>query len=208
MRIALLILTLLAPIVSGCGGGGGGGGGSAPAAIWGQFRHDNQRTGAAIGFVSENTSIVDFEVVDPPSRDGTGPSAISASPSIDAAGRLYIGTEGGTLASFEQGDDVERRWTVNRCGACPIGQQELGRLVSSPAVYTFVDTDGVEQTSIFLGSMDDAVFLYHFKHNDVVDADSCEVCFWRDDAALKQQFLANDAGATISASFKSSPTFT
>lgn len=207
MRSALLILTLLAAIASGCGGGGGGGQ-SAPAAIWGQFRQNNQRTGSAVGFVSENDAIVDFEVVDLPSLDGTGPSAISASPAIDAAGRIYIGTEGGTLASFESGDDVERRWTVNRCGRCPVGQQQLGPLVSSPAVYSYVDTDGVDQTSIFFGSMDNAVFLYHFSKNDPVDADSCEVCFWRDDATLTEQFRADDAGATVTASFVSSPSFT
>jgi outer membrane protein assembly factor BamB len=208
MRIRFLALTVAVVSICGCDSGGGGGGQIAPAAVWGQFRHDNQRTGFGVGFTQNNDAIVDFEVVDPPSLDGSRPSAISGSPAIDADGRIYIATEGGTLASFESGDDVERRWTVNRCGRCPAGEQHLGALVSSPAVYTFEDIDGVEQTSVFLGSMDNAVFLYHFSKDDLVDESSCEICFWRGDAALKEQFLVSDRNATVNAEFVSSPTFT
>lgn len=199
-----IILFMLA---TGCGGGGGGGFDLPPAAIWGQFRQNNQRTGAGIGISQSKGVIVDMEFVDEITAENPFPSAVSGSPAIDADGRLYIGSEGGTLAGFDGNDDLNKIWSVNQCDVCPAGNQQLGALVSSPAVYTYEDTNKVERTSVFVGSMDSAVFLYQFEHNNLVNSGDCQVCFWRDNQPLQQAFVASDPGATVSAAFASSPTF-
>lgn len=209
-RRQLLISLLILMAATGCGGGGGGGSTDLPpAAIWGQFRQNNQRTGLGVGLVQSKDAIIDVDIVDEITAENPIPSAVSGSPAIDADGRLYIGSEGGTLAGFEGADDLNRVWSVNQCNKCPAGNQQLGSLVSSPAVYTFEDQNNAEQTSIFLGSMDSAVFLYRFLEEDpIVEPSKCEVCFWRNDPVLQQAFIAADPGATVSAAFASSPTFT
>lgn len=201
-------LLLIMAVTSGCGGGGGGGADFAPTAIWGQFRQNNLRTGLGIGVVQTKDAIVDMEFVDEVTVENPMPSAISSSPAIDADGRLYIGSEGGTLAGFDGDDDLNKMWSVNQCDRCPAGNRGLGRLVSSPAAYTFENMDGHNNTSIFLGSADGAVFLFSFLENDpVVDSGKCDVCFWRNDPILQEGFIASDPGATVSAAFVSSPTF-
>lgn len=210
MRTVRLALILVALLPAGCGGGGGGGADLAPSALWGQFRQNSQRTGAGIGIVQDNDAIVDFEFVDERSAEEPIPSAISCSPAIDADGNLYIGSEGGTLAMFEGDDDLNRVWSVTRCGACPAGNRRLGRLVSSPAVYTFENIDGRRQTDLVIGSMDSAVFVFRFfpDQDPAVDEGDCSVCFWRGDESLQAQFLAGDPGARATAEFASSATFT
>ncbi len=205
-RPLLVALCLIMVSAAGCGGGGGGDD-FGPIAVWGQFRQNNLRTGLGIGVVQLTDAIVDMEIVDGLSAENPAPSAVSGSPAIDADGRIYVGSEGGTLAGFDGGNTVNKQWSVNRCDICPADNQTLGRLVSSPAVYTFEDMDGHNDTSVFLGSADGAVFLYRFLGDELVDSSKCEVCFWRGDADLRQAFIASDPGASVSASFVSSPTF-
>lgn len=209
MRRLRAPIILLAVLTAGCGDSGGGDDTVPPAALWGQFRQNPLRTGMGFGIAQDNDAIIDLEIVDELSAENPFPSAISSSPVIDADSTLYIGSEGGTLAAFEGDDDLNRVWSVTSCGACPAGNRRLGALVSTPAVHTFDDIDGNKETDIMVGSMDDAVFLFRSfpDHDRVVDESDCSVCFWRDDSALQQQFLAGTQGARVSAEFVSSPTF-
>jgi len=186
-----VLIAVLCSLACACGGGGGG---SSPdtATGWQKFRHDSSNSGLGGGTVGANSGQKQSVQID----DGGTPSAISSSPAITADdSTIYVASEAGTLAALPRTLGTPR-WKVSSCGACPQGQQALGTLMSSPAVYTLTgqsDNELNEQTTIFIGSSNGSVFSFQDAGGSEV---SCIGCF--------QPALGG--GATVK--FLSSPTFT
>jgi outer membrane protein assembly factor BamB len=183
LRLASRVLLPTLSLVALWGCSGGGSAASTPATSWEKFRHDINNTGQGTGTVATNNHSINSVLVDA----GT-PSPISSSPAIALDGTVYVGSEGGTLAAFDARLGV--RWRATSCDACPAGQQSLGPLISSPAVYTFGT-----QTSVLIGSQAGALFVFT---DSGTNQPTCTVCF-----------RPGATDSTIeSASFVSSPTFT
>jgi outer membrane protein assembly factor BamB len=186
----MLLLALLAGALSACSGGGNNT--TTVTAAWEKFRHDAGNTGAALGVVGANTGVVKWSV-----PGDLNHSSITASPAIGLNGVVYIATEGGTVAAFNTTDGTPR-WSIDSC-TCAGESRSLGRLLASPAVYSF---NG--HTSVFVGSSPDdgsgALFAFDVDDTAAVLAPTCTVCFLP---------ASTDVGATapISVAFTSSPSF-
>jgi outer membrane protein assembly factor BamB len=191
MSISRFCLTAL-PLVLlwACSSGGGGGTTTTSQVPWEKFRHDANNSGAAGAAISAINLTPRSTPVDAPTPPAV-PGAISSSPAIAQDGTVYIGSEGGTLAAFD--GDLNLKWRRTSCEACPAGSQDLGPLISSPAIYTL---NG--QTSIFIGSSAGSVFAFQ---DDGTGEPTCSACF--------QPFAATPSpGPTPVVKFLSSPNFT
>lgn len=185
-----LLLFFMVPIlaVSACSGGGGNSFVAPPLVPWPRFRHDAGNTGVGSGPVAVTRPSAVPMAVD----EGDVKSPVSASAAINVDGSVYTGSEGGTFKAFKANGD--RKWATTSCEACPEDEQAIGRIVTSPAVYTLGTT-----TSLFLASKSTAAAsgrAYVFE--DAGDHAVCKVCF-------RPQTLDPDIK---DASFVSSPNFT
>lgn len=197
----LLFVGVFSTLICACSGGGGGSS-TAPVPAWQKFRHDFSNSGQADGLVANSTpgtTLQVWSVLIDPTPPAT-PAPVSSSPAIALDGTVYVGSEGGTLAAVTRNADgsLGFRWRETACNCasspsspllCPHGDQELGPLVSSPAVSTL---NG--QTIIFIGSRNGAVFI--FLDNGGTQPSSCGYF----------QPTGLDSGATVD--FLSSPSFT
>jgi len=163
---------------------GGSSSSSAPSPAWPRFRHDSGNSGQGTGFVSTNPGLTQ------------GPfdlrGEVSSSPAISADGTVFISTEtctatgctaialptcpcvidhGGILAAVSP-TSFQPRWTIQANEKC-VGNQQLGAMVSSPAVYTLD-----ERTSIFVGSEDGRVHGLRDTATEAgVSTPSADFCF-------------------------------
>jgi outer membrane protein assembly factor BamB len=196
-----MVLPLL--FVWACSGGGGGSTTSTQTA-WEKFRHDISNTGAAPGAIATirlTPRSVPVDAPTPPAfpTPSATPGAISSSPAIATDGTVYIGSEGGTLAAFDA--NLNLKWRKTFCEVCPADSQNLGPLISSPAIYTLHG-----QTSILIGSSASngkSGSMYAFQDSGSGQPPSCTVCFRPDSADF-----SGSPDVTITASFVSSPSFT
>jgi outer membrane protein assembly factor BamB len=183
------LLVALLPVFCACSGGGG----STtllrnPA--WPKFRHDLNNTGQAVGSVEDNSTSINFVPVDLALGQETTPSAVSASPAISLDGNVYIGSEGGTLLAVNS--DLSLRWRVTQCAISNCGQCSgpgLGKLISSPAIYTQNNV-----TTVIAASTNGCLFAFQ----DDGSAATCIGCFRPMDVD----------GSITAAEFRSSPTYT
>jgi outer membrane protein assembly factor BamB len=196
----ILFVAIFSTIFCACKGGGGST--VSPTAAWEKFRHDFSNSGQGGGLVANptpGTTLQVWSVLIDPTPPAT-PAPVSSSPAIALDGTVYVGSEGGTLAAVTRNADgsLGFRWRETACLCAsspspplpcpPHGDQELGPLVSSPAVSTL---NG--QTIIFIGSRNGAVFV--FLDNGGTQPSSCG--YFRPELPI---------GAT--AEFLSSPSFT
>jgi outer membrane protein assembly factor BamB len=198
MRIRQVLSTVLPFVfVWACSGGGSS---STPGASWEKFRHDVGNSGSGGGSIATfsvptiTPRSVPVDAPTPPAFPTSSPTlgAISSSPAIAEDGTVYIGSEGGTLAAFDA--SLNLKWRKTECEACPADSQDLGPLVSSPAVYTL---NG--QTSIFIGSSTGSVFAFQ---DNGTGQPTCSAC-------SRWPFGATPSpGPTPVVQFLSSPSFT
>jgi outer membrane protein assembly factor BamB len=186
-----LLVAVLGSVVCACSGSGS----SSPSTTisgWEKFRQNPNNTGLAGGSVASNNGHKQSVQID----DGATPSVISSSPAISSDGAtVYVASEGGTLAALPRAFGTPR-WKVTACGACPQGQQALGTLLSSPAIYTLTGQSNDplnNQTTIFIGSSNGSVFAFQDAGGSQV---SCTGCF------------QPSPGSGAAVSFLSSPSFT
>lgn len=203
MKISVpLSVAVLCLVAWACSGGGGGSSPSGITAGWEKFRHDPSNSGLGSGSVAANNGHKQSVQVD----ESTPPSAISSSPGItldDAT--VYVASEGGTFAALPRTLGTPR-WKVTACsvtpamhqaGGCPEGQQALGALMSSPALYFLSgqsDNPLNNQTSIFIGSNNGSVFAFQDAGTNQV---TCAACF-----------RPTNLGSGAAVKFLSSPSFT
>ena len=198
MYFARALLTILPLTALYACSGGGSSTPSSPVAPWEKFRHDLNNSGQATGSVGANSGTVKSVQVDLDS------SKISASPAIGLDGRVYVATEGGTLAAFDP-TTLAQKWSVTRgcedgkrSGNCPPGVRPLGKIISSPAVYTVSS-----QTSVFVASTNGTFFTFVVGSNDVA---TCTMCF--DPTKPSGPLMTPPDPSVTSAAFVSSPAFT
>ncbi|MCK6553338.1 PQQ-binding-like beta-propeller repeat protein [Candidatus Binatia bacterium] len=152
-----------------------------PSAAWPKFRQNVNNTGSAVAPIAQTTPAILWSVP----VDAATPAPVSSSPAIAVDGRVYVGSEGGTLLAVNGKGQVH--WRTDTCAVCPT--PPLGPLVSSPFVYTTKDVN-----YIFIASLDGRLLGFEDKGTSA----NCTLCF--SPAAIDP--------TVTSASMASSPTLT
>lgn len=130
-----------------------------PSAPWPKFRQNVNNTGSAVGPVGQTTPTILWSVP----VDTATPGPVSSSPALAADGRIYVGSEGGTLLAVNGKGQVH--WRTNTCSLCP---PPLGALVSSPFVFTQQNVNNV-----YIASRDGRLLGFQDKGTGA----ECTLCF-------------------------------